>query len=280
MKNKVIASVILIGLFAVGFLVANAQSVSAEQNDIKITYTEKSIYDNKEDGWFYGFEIAYAKSDKTRSYIFDGFNLKYKESDDYYISYKNKETGEEIQKIPSKYATLSTSKEYREEIKEINKFFNKKQFDKTISLSDLEELNIAKISKEYLVDLFNRTINSEMKTIPGKYFEAPFLDKETQVSSDENVKGKWQVSYLLDYGKIHEINIEFIDGNGNYLSDVEKNKSASVTEKAMFDDVQEIEKSIIKSQKIESNLATEKNATYSDLNKLLNNLSKKLITNE
>lgn len=275
MKNKIIAVILVIGLFVVGFLVANTQSVNAEQSSLEVAYTEKSVYDNKEDGWLYGFEIAYVKKNKTMSYIFDGYNLKYKESDDYYVSYKNKETGEEIQRIPSKFASLSTSKEYRDEIKAINKFFNTKQFVKSINLSDLKTLEIIKISKEYLVDLFNRTINSEMKTIPGKYFEDSFLDKETQVSTVEGLKGEWQVTYLLDYGTIYAVNIEFIDENGNYLSDKAQNKNVSTTEETMYNSIQEIENNIIKNQKIELISVKEQSGTSSDINKLLSKLLEK-----
>ena len=117
------------------------------------------------------------------------------------------ETGEEIERIPSKYATLSTSEKYRDEIKEINNFFNNKKFVREITLKDLDTLNVTKISKSYLVDLFNRTINSQMKSNPGEYIKAPSLEYKTQKSSDVNKPGEWQVMYIIDYGYINNIEI-------------------------------------------------------------------------
>jgi len=167
--------VLLIGIFTVN---AGANKKQTIYNENNIGYTVKSIYDKQEDGWLYGFEIAYVNGSSNVNYIFDGYNLKYIPTNtDYYISYKDMETGEEIKRIPSRYATLSTSAIYRYDIKKINEFFNLKKFNKSITIDDLSELNIDNIDKEYLVDLFNRTINSEIKTKFQLYFHIRVLKK-------------------------------------------------------------------------------------------------------
>lgn len=129
MKRKgIILSAVCMAILLIGVLTVHAQSSNKKPMvDSELGYTERSVFDEKEDGWVYGFEIIYVEEEQTVNYIFDGYNLKHKPTGtEYYISYKDMETGEEIERIPSMYATLSTSEEYRDEIKEINKFFNNK----------------------------------------------------------------------------------------------------------------------------------------------------------
>ena len=38
-----------------------------------------------------------------------------------------------------------------------------------------------------------------------------FADKVNADSTDKTMSGEWQVVYLMDYGYISEVNIEFID---------------------------------------------------------------------
>lgn len=199
MRNKAVIASLVLSILAIGLFTVNAQN-SYSTNSNNVEYTKRSVYDEKEDGWVYGFEIVYVTKDSSINYIFDGYNLKHRPSGtEYYVSYKDEE-GNEIERIPSKYATLSTSEKYRDDIKKINEFFNENKFEQIISLNDLSELDITEIKKEYLVDLFNRTINSKIKTSAGNYLDIPSLDWKVQTSTDENYPGEWQVMYIMDYG--------------------------------------------------------------------------------
>lgn len=285
-KFRYISILSLICIVLVGILTVNAQTIK-ENNEVG--YTEKSIYDQKEDGWIYSFEIIYVKKDKSVNYIFDGYNLKYKESDDYYVSYKDAETGTEIDRIPSKFATLSTSGEYRDEIKEINKYFNEKKYSKTITINDLSELNITKISKEYLVDIFNRSITSDTKIKPGKYINASSLERITKKSTDENLSGEWQVMYLIDYGEIVNVDIEFISEDGEFLSDKANKDKALISDRNMNNNINKIEDEIIASQKAnpssDTNFKINSESTIQtmddnyDLNELLKEFNTKISEN-
>lgn len=285
-KIKYFAITSLFVITIIVFAITN-NHVNANTFDNKLiaenkgSYTsQRSIHDIKSDGWVYVFEIDYPDNKKDKNmYIFDGYNLKYKELDGFYVPYINSKTGEEIDRIIPNYITLSISETYKKDIRKIGDFFNKQQFNDKITIDNLKDLEIKNFSKEYLVDMFNKALASELKTTPGEYYDSSFIDKTSVTSTDENMIGEWQISYLLDFGYISDVNIEFIDSEGNYLSDVAQNKNASATGKTMFSNIQEMENNIVKTQKIESsleNLAKEKIAINSDLDKLLNKFSKKL----
>ncbi|MBR1377363.1 MAG: hypothetical protein IJ565_06110 [Bacilli bacterium] len=279
-KNGIIVIIICTVVLLIGILTVHAQSNNKKLIvDSELGYTERSVFDEKKDGWVYGFEIIYADENQTINYIFDGYNLKHKpEGTEYYISYKDIETGEEIERIPSKYATLSTSEEYRDEIKEINNFFNTKKFVKEITLNDLARLNITKISKSYLVDLFNRTIKSQMKSEPGKYIKAPSLEYKTQKSSDANKPGEWQVMYIIDYGYINNIEIEFIPESNTKVTSFNSYSVQSQQDSVL---VEQLENEIIEKQSTFSEELTESDSiltSNSDLSSLLDSIYNDILT--
>lgn len=288
MKKALIISAIIFGLSITGLFVANAENQKSDSmvdSTNEVLYTVKSVYDAKEDGWFYGFEIDYIKDSNNRIYNFDGYNLKYKNLDGYYVALLD-ENNQEVGQLSSKYITLSISKYHKDEVKIINQFFNEKKFDNVISLSDLDELNITKFDKGYIVDLFNRTINSEMKSNPGKYFDDEFVNKVSKRATVDGIDGEWQIAYINDYGNLLSFNIEFIDNDGNYLSDIINNKQATEKQTKIYNDIQNIENNIVKTQTVKLNTSTNtKNlnsvelysiSEYSELDNLLLELSDEL----
>ena len=104
MKRKgIILSAVCMAILLIGVLTVHAQSSNKKPMvDSELGYTERSVFDEKEDGWVYGFEIIYVEEEQTVNYIFDGYNLKHKPTGtEYYISYKDMETGEEIERFDS-----------------------------------------------------------------------------------------------------------------------------------------------------------------------------------
>lgn len=278
-KKKIIAILSILTVFVVAcFITVNAQ-IGKNNSVTKDTvgYTVKSVYDEKQDGWIYGFEIIYVTEDSSINYIFDGYNLKYRPNGtEYYVSYRDMETGEEKERIPSKYATLSTSAVYRDEIKLINNFFNEKKYQKTISIDDLSDLDIEKIDKDYLVDLFNKTIESKVKTTPGQYLEAPSLEWKTQKSTDKENPGEWQVMYITDYGYIQDIEIEFIKSDDTYLSELANTRTISTKDSKLLNQIEQLEKQILDNQAI--SLSKDDTTINSDLTNLLNSLNEDVLT--
>lgn len=271
-NSKMLSLLIVCMLVAISSIViVNLKNASAESFDI-INYSQRSVYDEKEDGWIYTFEIYYPDSDKEDNiYMFDGYNLKYKKLDGFYVPVIDRESGKVIDKITPEYITLSISEKYGEDIRKIVEFFNKKQFVKTISENDLNELNINTIEKKYLVDIYNRTIESELKTEPGKFNGSYSVGKVNLDSSDKNLQGELQLSYLIDYGNIIDVNIEFIDKNGTYLSDKSKEKLSS-DELALINEIDSIENnitSIIDSSNAKAKKSNAKLSSNNDINTLI-----------
>lgn len=278
MKKKLML-ITLICTFVIGIgIIVGTKFVNAEENEKVIVYnSQKSVHDKVDDGWVNVFEIYYDKAGEINNYLFDGYNLKYKELDGYYVPVLDVD-GNEIYRVTPNYITLSISEKYKSDIRKINTFFNEKQFTSEITINDLRDLDIVNIKKEYLVELFNKTIKSELKTNKGNYYNSSFINKVEVPSSDESMNGTWQISYLLDFGYISDVNIEFISSDGKYMSDLE-NSNINIEKIKMYDNIKKVENSIIETQSFEvdnknENIfstfnSKETNAINNDMNSLL-----------
>lgn len=238
-----LAAISITTLFIIG-------NVNADENELvteNISYTsQKSVHDIKEDGWVYVFEINFQDNTNDKKiYIFDGYNLKYEQLDGYYIPIIDSKTGKEVDRVIPNYITLGISEKYKEDIKKISKFFNEKQFNNKINLQDLNTLNVENIDKNYLVEMFNKCLDEPLKTEPGEYYNSSFVDKVNVESTDNNMDGTWQLSYLLDFGYIYDVDIEFISDENTYLSD---NKSNISNQEEILKYIDTIEENIIKTQ--------------------------------
>lgn len=265
-----IIPVIIIGAL---FIFSNAQPEA--EKGIPLEFSRKNTFDRKEDDWIYTFEINYPNTNEKNNYIFDAYNLKYKESDEHYIPAYD-EYGKESYRIKPEYLSFSNSIKYKEDVKNINEYFNKKQFDREITNEDLSELRISYIDKNYLVDIFNRTVTSTAKNTAGEYYNSSFIGRVNQESTDSTLPGEWQATYILDFGHIYDVNIQFIDKNRNYLSDKEIEKISS-TEKSILSQIDTLKKESIQSQKKVAK--SSKNTTNKDLQTLMEKLQKELIEN-
>lgn len=278
MKGKVksIISFALVVLVLVGIISYNVYATEKENKEQKmIVYNaQKSAYDDLDDGWVYVFSISYPEnSNDDNMYMFDGYNLKYKELEGYYVPVIDQMTGKEISRVIPNYITLSISEKYKRDIVRIGDFFNKKQFKNSINMEDLKDLYLQNFSKEYIMNLFNKAINSVTETKPGNYYSSSFVDKISVDSTDIDMKGEWQLSYLVNFGYITHVNIEFIDENDKYLSDKENITSEELK---LVREIEQLENNLVEQQYITgtaninsdtSNLSVLQNP---DIQKLLN----------
>ena len=285
MKKRFILFTLICTFIAGIGVIVGIKYVNAEENEQEIVYnSQRSVHDNVGDGWVNVFEIYYDKAGEKNSYLFDGYNLKYKELDGYYVPVLDID-GKEVYRVTPNYITLSISEKHKTDIRKIGKFFNEKQFVSEISIDDLKDLDVTTIKKDYLVELFNKTIKSELKTNKGDYYDSSFVNKVELPSSDDSMKGNWQISYLIDFGYISEVDIEFISLEGKYVSDIESS-NVNLTKNKMFDDIEKLENAIIRNQSLEVNGETAKifspiksnevNAINSDINSLLKLATKSL----
>lgn len=219
-------------------------------------FASKCTTIDKTDGWFYFFCIQYPKTDKSiktvknnydrsnaYSYVFDGFNLKYKKLDGYYVKISDKD-GNEVGQIEPAFPSLSVSETQRDEINEISDFFANKSFNKIISLTDLEDLNVNTIDKESLVQMFNAAYEKEPIEL-GKYTDLPQAEI---VLSDSEKNYKYSIGYYVEYGNIIKINIDILYDDNTYLSDLIQNNIASNDQIKEYENLKKIEKFIIEKQ--------------------------------
>ncbi len=267
-KIMKIGMVLIVPIVIIGvFLILNDTKTQAEKGT-PLSFTRKNTFDRKEDDWIYTFEINYPNTNEKNNYIFDGYNLKYKESEEHYIPVYD-ENGNEAYRVKPECLSLSNSEKYKDDILSINLYFNEKQFEEKITEDDLQDLDINYIDKEYLLDIFNRTVESKVKTLAGEYYNSSFIGRVSQESTDKNLPGEWQATYILDFGNIYDINIQFIDKSGNYLSEKD-NQNMNSKEKGILNQIESVKKESLNLQKI-----TTKN-TNKDVQTLLEKLQNKL----
>lgn len=176
-----------------------------------------------ENGWFYYFLINY--SDKKNEYIFDGYNLKYEEKDGYNI-------------------WLYDSKKVGDEGIAITDFFNKKQFINEISIDDLKGLSLDHFEKSFLVELFNKTVKSEVNN------EITKLDIHTyEFFSDEEKDGyKINIGIRAQRKGIVSFRIDLKYSNGTYLSELVENNRATKKQVEIYNNLLKISSDFIESQ--------------------------------
>ncbi len=286
MSRKKIYIILASSIIAFTICFSVLYTVNAGKNTVNVGEnvlftSQKSVYDDMGDGWIYNFKIYYSDdSSNKKLYMFDGYNLKYKQLDGYYVPIVYSKTGEVIDKIIPNYITLSISEKYKSDIVNISDFFNEMQFTRQITVTDLKKLKIENFDKEYIVDIFNRTIESELQTEPGQYYESGFVGRASVNSTVQNMPGEWQASYLLDFGRIYKVNIEFINSDGTYLSDVSPIENTTLM---ISDIINTLETNIVNVQEINHEVSTinetsslSTNSINSDLNRLLEKLVEEL----
>ena len=67
--------------------------------------------------------------------------------------------------------------------------------------------------------MFNNAILSNVVDEPGKYIEYSHLGKVIIDSISDNQKGKWELTYINDYGYLKYVTIDLKYEDGTYLSD-------------------------------------------------------------
>ncbi len=234
------------------------------------------------DGWFKFLCIELPKKNinaketldnyifnESMSYVFDGINLKYKTLDGYYIPMYD-DNKNEISKIEAAYPSYSTSKQYREDIRKINKFLNDKKFDRKISIDDLETIDFKVVTKEELVFMFNSAFDKTPANL-GNYINIPFVAIAKSNYVDDYF---YQIGYYCEYGNIRKIDIEVIYENGNYLSNLVSNHNASNEQILFYEKIKEIEKNIIIKQNFDIINFNEYDESLKPLSNLLAQLSK------
>jgi transcriptional regulator with XRE-family HTH domain len=213
-----------------------------------------------DDGWFCQFKISnppqIAKNNR-KEYVYTCFNLKYKELKGFnYYNYNDRLNKYYIS--DENYPGYVHNINYLNEIREIEKFFIIKQFDKQISINELNDLKLEYINKNDVLELFNIAIKS---SLIDRYGNHPMHLANTYIyeySSFETSETYVTGYYLDSEGYIRDFYIDIKYGN-EYLSDRIKNMKLnsnylSEEDKALYSDY---EKQYDKLQIIKENILKE-----------------------
>lgn len=187
---------------------------------------EKNAIIEYEDGWYYKMCIQFNKKDPNSSAIqgnyeekdavigLMAYNLKHQEMEGCYIPIK--EDGKIIETGgKAEFPSFASCQEYADEVGELNVYLMNQQLMREITLEDLSGIELEKIKKERVVELYNKAWNHEPESFGRFGLLRSSLLKQVKLEDGTVL----QVGYLSDYGKIAVVRFEVIDADGNYASD-------------------------------------------------------------
>ena len=97
----------------------------------------------------------------------------------------------------------------------LQNFLNEKKLSKRITSDDLKELKLSVITKEEVIELFNKVINSDHNEIQYK------INRKKETINNTN----YEIVYMLENNKITHVKINIKNSNyqleNNYLMEIE-----------------------------------------------------------
>lgn len=257
-KNKkiiIIAGVIISVLMICSYsIIVKVKKDSAKTYDdlapnTAVHFPSKMAVIEKDDGWVARFNIEYSDKNSKTPYLYDYgcHNLKYKVLKGYTAhGVEEDNSGRYEYEVKTNHPNCIYNKDYSEDISAISNYFKEKEFNESIKMEDLDGLQLKKVDKKELLELYNKAITSELVTQYGNYSKYPQANLKKSISADGYT---WYLGYLLNKGKIVYVNLELQIGE-EYLSDKIKKNTATEEEKKIFSNIKEIEEHIIKTQKL------------------------------
>lgn len=260
-------------------LLLSGCTTKKETDFVPSSFIDKQVYLQKDNGWVSYLYIEVEKKDKDTIEVknnedlnkitgvyYDCINLKYDHLDGYYVPV-NDEKGNEIDQITGVMPSYSTS-DKRDDIVRINEYLTEKKFKSTITVQDLDDVKCDKLDKKEIVKLYNEALEKEYLGYPG---DISYGNNHGTIGKYIDLKngGKLWVACIIEQARLGVVNIEYIDENGNYLSDLCKDGKANDEQIQAQKQLDEIEKKIVDLQSIKVN---EDISLIPDFNKCMNEL--------
>ncbi len=286
-KNKMIYIALSV-IFIVTIVVFGVMKIrnyiieKKEQEKIDRTVFQRQILE-KDDGWYYFLDINRTEPEIGQYqyyYSFSGCNLKYETLDYSYTIVDDLQTGEILQTTPSTPPALATcriskngenGKTVAEETAQINKFLERKQFHEKLTLEDFSEMKFVNFDSNDIVTLWNQF--DEKNYFHYKDF-GPYSNLAVcNYKKNDSEQNYFQVGVMMGYGLIREVRIDYINETKEYLTDKIESQTASKEEQQLYENIQNMEKTIIEKQSfaIEDSYPDLKtNSFYTPLFDLLN----------
>lgn len=221
-------------------------------------YKERMALLDLDDEWVYELsQVEKKNGEKTEiSYHFDCVNMKHKTIDNCYMPVIDSETGnilEDKSVLPDIPSYLYMVGAERDDVKQIEAYLNKQQFQRQIEETDLNDLELKYVNKKNLVDLYNKCLQTEYVYATSEimenlklYMNIPGEDCiEKQINSNEALT----LSYMTGYGTgIERIHIDISYKDGMILSDKVKENKANKKQKEEYKKIQRLEQFIRKNK--------------------------------
>ena len=229
----------------------NKKDFFEENQDAIKSYAERIAITKGEDGWYYQFlTTTYDNGNDDTNNFLIGCNLKYSKLDNYYVPVYS-EDGELIDKWPS-FPRLSTSQKSingvteADEVGIVDDFFDEKQFRREITVEDLADLKLYHLDKNLIVELFNKSYNTDFdKTI------TKFNLSGCSIKSDSEQDGyKYNIGVMHLRRGIGVIRIDLLYSDGTYLSDLVDDGKATNKQKEIYENFKKIEDYIVENQEV------------------------------
>lgn len=248
-RKKILIIILTVFIFLILLLVFN--TFFNRKSEEGVHYKKRVYVSEKENGWYYYLESNIVDKENLAHYFFDGCNLKYKTMEGYNILMFDEQENI-IGRMPT-FPTLSVSEKKkngvmeRDEILQIDNYFDEKQFGNKIELSDLNDLNIINFEKEELIELYNNLQNKTYQR-PGDRFS--HLDTCTIHSEKNRNDEVIQIGLLVGNSTIQAIHIDIKYSNEQYLSDLINNGKANSQQKNIYEIFQNAKDYIIKNNRM------------------------------
>lgn len=245
MKKIIIGGMLLISTC---FIVTGCDQKEVEE---EIKFLDKCAIQEIDDQWIYSFCASYSKDQKgeftvLREFDFNGYDLLKKDNTDrYIIPVINESTGEQVDELKAEMHALLYGSKKRNDVLKISNFFNGSDFHPEAVDQDIEKLNLDSIDRKIVLDLYKQAIHSVEKAF-GKFGSIPM----TATYDKKTVEGTFRIGYLINYGHIEYMKIDFIDQEtGKFLSDLDKEGTIPADQKEDYEQLRKLEQEIVKQQK-------------------------------
>lgn len=253
-KSAILVVIIIIIIFIFTIFICLNDKKNQKNNKVKeeLNFLDKCAYEQVNENWIYYFCISYLKDENNEfnvinEYDFGGYDLLNKDlSDEYGVPVKDKKTGEIIDYMGVNTHALLYGKKTREDTIKIIDYFNSSNFKQENLEEDLKGLNLSNINENIVIKLYNKCLK-ESDIAFGKYGENPFVATLTH----EALNGTIEVGYILYYGNIKFLKIDFIYKDGNHLSDIIKGNDATDKQIEDYNKILSLEEKIVLTQKLD-----------------------------
>ena len=245
-----------------------------ENKSIQVNFLDKCAFEEVDDNWIYYFCTSYFKDEngnftRINEHEFNGVDLLKKDiSDEFKIPVIDGATGEIVNYYTPSFNALLYGTKTRDEVKKINAYFNGSKFNSETIKEDLNELQLKYIDVDLIVSLYEKSLTAEEKEF-GKFGNFPFVE----TIDKEVANGTIRIGYIMYYGDIEYIRIDFIDKNGEFLSEIVKENDATKEQIDDYNEILKLEEEIIKSQELEIDIQYEgKYFSFTSLSQMLKGL--------